>query len=192
MSTGVNMHNCCLKGMFLNWLLTAKGMLHIIGRLIRINQTQPVVFHLLLNVKEDKDFWVKNVYYMVEACRIIMEDFATPEEIQKKLTLSRLELWAEFRARFEQGVEVAKKREQDDQEVANRLKERQRAVLERVEERQVSNEFVYDSDSECDDDEELDDVDDEAAEDAEHGVKRKAADEGRGSDGQKKQATGSS
>ncbi|KAJ4011900.1 hypothetical protein NW766_007200 [Fusarium irregulare] len=54
MGTGVNMHGGCSKGMFLNWLMNAKSMLQIIGRLIRINQEDPVTFHLLKT---------KNCYY---------------------------------------------------------------------------------------------------------------------------------
>ncbi|RGP72381.1 hypothetical protein FLONG3_6777 [Fusarium longipes] len=54
MGTGVNMHGHCSKGMFLNWMLNVKGMLQIIGRLIRINQKQPVTFHLIK---------LKNSYY---------------------------------------------------------------------------------------------------------------------------------
>ncbi|KAH7182442.1 uncharacterized protein B0J16DRAFT_343694 [Fusarium flagelliforme] len=54
MRTGVNMHGCCSKGMFLNWLMNAKPMLQIIGRLIRINHENPVTLHLLKT---------KNSYY---------------------------------------------------------------------------------------------------------------------------------
>ncbi|CZR36035.1 uncharacterized protein FPRO_03705 [Fusarium proliferatum ET1] len=54
MGTSVNMHTCCCKGIFMNWLMTAKAMLQIIGRLIRINQVKPVKFHLIK---------LKNSYY---------------------------------------------------------------------------------------------------------------------------------
>ncbi|KAF5963589.1 hypothetical protein FBULB1_13287 [Fusarium bulbicola] len=54
MGTGVNMHTCCCRGIFMNWLLNAKGMLQIIYRLIRINQVKEVKFHLLK---------LKNSYY---------------------------------------------------------------------------------------------------------------------------------
>ncbi|KAJ4114786.1 hypothetical protein NW768_011340 [Fusarium equiseti] len=47
MRTGVNMHGCCSKGLSLNWLMNAKSMLQIIERLIRINQDNPMTFHLL-------------------------------------------------------------------------------------------------------------------------------------------------
>ncbi|KLO85638.1 permease-unknown function [Fusarium fujikuroi] len=54
MGTSVNMHTCCCRGIFMNWLMTAKAMLQIIGRLIRINQAKPVKFHLIK---------LKNSYY---------------------------------------------------------------------------------------------------------------------------------
>ncbi|KAF4503723.1 hypothetical protein FAGAP_1 [Fusarium agapanthi] len=54
MGTSVNMHSCCCRGIFMNWLMNAKAMLQIIGRLIRINQVKPVKFHLIK---------LKNSYY---------------------------------------------------------------------------------------------------------------------------------
>lgn len=47
MSVGVNLHKACCKGIFLNWHLSAKAMLQMIGRLNRIGQTGHVSFHLL-------------------------------------------------------------------------------------------------------------------------------------------------
>ncbi|RFN50664.1 hypothetical protein FIE12Z_5048 [Fusarium flagelliforme] len=47
MGTDVNMHGCSSKGVFLNWLMNAKSMLQVIGRLIQINQENPVTFRLL-------------------------------------------------------------------------------------------------------------------------------------------------
>ncbi|KAF5547475.1 snf2 family helicase [Fusarium mexicanum] len=54
MGTSVNMHTCCCRGIFMNWLMNAKAMLQIIGRLIRINQVKAVKFHLIK---------LKNSYY---------------------------------------------------------------------------------------------------------------------------------
>ncbi|KAG5815236.1 hypothetical protein H9Q74_002952 [Fusarium xylarioides] len=54
MGTGVNMHTCCCRGVFMNWLTNAKGMLQIIYRLVRINHLKTVKFHLLK---------LKNSYY---------------------------------------------------------------------------------------------------------------------------------
>ncbi|KAF0642328.1 hypothetical protein FPSE5266_20128 [Fusarium pseudograminearum] len=49
-----NIHERCCKVMFLNWMLSAKAMLQVIGRHTRANQTRPLTFHLIK---------VKNSYY---------------------------------------------------------------------------------------------------------------------------------
>ncbi|KPM45986.1 hypothetical protein AK830_g452 [Neonectria ditissima] len=54
LSTSINIHKQCSKGAFLTWHLDAETMLQNIDRLVRIDQTKAVKFHLLK---------VKNSYY---------------------------------------------------------------------------------------------------------------------------------
>jgi hypothetical protein len=54
MATGVNMHTCCCRGIFMNWFMNAKGMLPIIYRLIRINQRKAVKFHPLKSIRQHR------------------------------------------------------------------------------------------------------------------------------------------
>jgi hypothetical protein len=47
MATGVNMHTCCHVGMFLSWHLNMQTNLQCKGRLVRIGQTERVIWYML-------------------------------------------------------------------------------------------------------------------------------------------------